>query len=186
MFSGPCLISIVTLTYIKVICVRDLLQSCHCCAPTPHFWHWSRLLILSIFSRRLVRVKTKQKKNLSKLFSFSKCKHKTLMSLIRKAGPCSVPQSLMHPEGAGRAGMDVPWGAQDSELVTLRKRSLRVTSLLSTEQGTRDLLMGHGNSSKLLQMRFYHTLGSISFQRGWPSTSKASQRGGWGPSPVRA
>lgn len=37
MLSGTSLISIATLTYIKVICVRDLLQSCHCCCPHTTF-----------------------------------------------------------------------------------------------------------------------------------------------------
>lgn len=37
MLSGPCLISVVTLTYTKVICVGHLLQSSHCCCPYTLF-----------------------------------------------------------------------------------------------------------------------------------------------------
>lgn len=72
MLSGHCLVSIATLTYIEVVCVRDSLQSCYCCCP--HTTFLSLKSPHSIFSKRLVRVKTKQK-NLSKLSSFSKYKH---------------------------------------------------------------------------------------------------------------
>lgn len=75
MFSGPCLIFIATLTYIKVICVRDLLQSCHCFCPHTTFLAQKSPLHCFSFQQEVGEAEgLSKKKNFQNYFPFLNAK----------------------------------------------------------------------------------------------------------------